>query len=147
MAEHTPTPWITQKCGELCPDDVMIVADMGIRDGIHHISTVAKALSMRQPADVTAANAAFIVTACNSHDALVSMLKRIMKYGELGCVDVGGYHPSGGKKPASKDVWQFPRHMLTDIEAALATAEPSEHPSQNGLTESPDQLVTTGDQP
>jgi len=48
-ATHTPTPWMTQPCGELLPDDVMIVADMGkLPNGIQQISTVARVLSIRQ---------------------------------------------------------------------------------------------------
>lgn len=56
-------------------------------------------------------------------EALVSLLRRILKHGELGNIGTGGW---AGNKPAgnpmSKDVWQFPRHMLTDIEEALQTA-------------------------
>jgi hypothetical protein len=67
---------MTNRAGELAPNDWMIVADRGIEDGIQQISTVARALSIRQTPEVTAANAAFIVKACNSHDALVAALTK-----------------------------------------------------------------------
>ena len=78
MGEHTKTPWVTQPCGELAPNDVMIVADMGkLPNGIQQISTVARALSVRQTPETTAANAAFIVKAVNSHEALVAEAERL----------------------------------------------------------------------
>jgi hypothetical protein len=53
------------------------------------------------------------------------VLLQIKKQGELACVSVDdGY--TGGKKPASKDVWQFPRHLLTDIDAALTAPNETE---------------------
>jgi len=81
MTEHTPTPWMTQPCGELLPNDVMIIADCGKNsDGIQAISTVARALSIRQTPEVTAANAAFIVTAVNCHEMLVKTLEGIAEF-------------------------------------------------------------------
>jgi hypothetical protein len=74
---HTPTPWMTQRCGELAPNDVMIVADMGKPNGIQQISTVAKALSIRQTPEVTAANAAFIVEAVNSYASLKARISEL----------------------------------------------------------------------
>src|SRR6185312_6233219 len=75
MSEHTPTPWMTQPCGELLPNDVMIVADCGKNsDGFQCISTVARALSIRQTPEATAANADFIVTAVNNHAPMVKSL-------------------------------------------------------------------------
>lgn len=53
---------------------------------------------------------------------LLEALRNIKRFGELGCVDVGARF-TGGKKPATKDVWQFPRHMLVEIEEAIAKAE------------------------
>jgi hypothetical protein len=76
MNEHTPTPWMTHRAGEMLPDDWMIVADMGLTpNGIQQVSTVARALSIRQTPETTAANAAFIVKAVNNHEALVQALK------------------------------------------------------------------------
>lgn len=57
--------------------------------------------------------------------ALLEMLLAIKRHGELGCVQVHSEFPAGptgGKKPASKDVWQFPRHMLVELDAAIAKA-------------------------
>lgn len=73
------------------------------------------------PGDNTArgADAHLIAAAPELYEALAS----IIRCGELANVSAEplfGY--SGGKKPASKDVWQFPRHMLTKIDAALARA-------------------------
>lgn len=78
-SKHTPTPWMTSPCGALAPDDVMIVADFGRNEnGIQQISTVAKALSIRQTKEVTAANAAFIVRCVNVHEELLAALKGLM---------------------------------------------------------------------
>lgn len=101
--KHTQTPWMTQACGELCPDDVMIVADLGrLSNGIQQISTVAKALAIRQTKETTAANAAFIVRACNSHDALVKALKKALLQGE--------------------DRQAFTTDLFREIDAALTSA-------------------------
>ena len=79
-AQHTPTPWMTQPCGEMLPNDVMIVADCGKNsDGIQAISTVARALSIRQTKEVTAANAAFIVEAVNNHTPMLKSLESCAK--------------------------------------------------------------------
>lgn len=54
---------------------------------------------------------------------LLRALQLIVRFGHLGCVHVDGHAtPTGGKKPATKDVWQFPRHLLTEIEIALTKA-------------------------
>lgn len=56
-------------------------------------------------------------------------LRAIMLHGELACVSVDhGHLFSGGKKPATKEVWQFPRHLLarhllTKIEAPVSKAK------------------------
>ena len=79
---------MTSPCGELLPDDVMIVADLGkTENGIQQISTVARALSIRQTKETTAANAAFIIKSVNNHDALVKALKEIA---ENPAMDPGG---------------------------------------------------------
>jgi hypothetical protein len=78
MTAHTPTPWMTMPCGELLPYDVMIVADLGKNsNGIQAISTVARALSIRQDKETTAANAAFIVEAVNSHASLKARIEEL----------------------------------------------------------------------
>ncbi len=74
--EHSPLPWITSPCGEMCPDDIMIYADLGKNEmGVQMISTVGKVLSLRQSKEVTAANAALIVRAVNAHAKLVAALE------------------------------------------------------------------------
>lgn len=55
---------------------------------------------------------------------LLAALESIKRFGSLGCVDVSGHFYTGGKKPATMDVWQFPRHMLVEIDAAIAKAKP-----------------------
>lgn len=61
------------------------------------------------------------------------MLRRIIHFGELCNLPAGDFYPPGGKKPSSKDMFAFPRHMLTEIEAVLAKAPPQlmgeDHPS------------------
>jgi hypothetical protein len=117
MDEHTPTPWMTQPCGELLPDDVMIVADRGkVRNGIQSISTVARALSIRQTKEVTAANAAFIVQAVNSHDALVKLLNEVK-----GCW--GAFEP-GLRESISNTNYQVVLDKIADVDALLAVARP-----------------------
>ena len=50
-------------------------------------------------------------------------LTLIKRFGELAGVSAeSGFSSPSGKKPASKDVFQFPRHLLTEIDAALSKA-------------------------
>lgn len=59
--------------------------------------------------------------------ALYEVLRAVKKFGELACVSADPPHfYTGGKKPASKDVWQFPRHILAEIDAALSAYEEAE---------------------
>jgi len=52
--------------------------------------------------------------------ALREVLEAIKRFGELANVSTEqGHVAPSGKKPGSKDVWQFPRHMLVEIDAAL----------------------------
>lgn len=54
---------------------------------------------------------------------LLAALKAIKQYGELANLSVDTWpNTSSGKKPASKDVWAFPRHMLVEVDAAIAAA-------------------------
>ncbi len=53
-------------------------------------------------------------------EGLRAILEAIKRHGELGNVQVGSLWGSSGEKPPSKDVWQFPRHMLAEIDEALA---------------------------
>jgi hypothetical protein len=68
MSEHTPTPWIVDatKFGPKIYEtgrDADAICQLFDKNGIAFISDVA--------------NAAFIVRACNSHDALVKALEEI----------------------------------------------------------------------
>lgn len=54
---------------------------------------------------------------------LRGLLRLIKLHGELACVDAQRLGYSGGKKPATKEVFQFPRHMLADIDAALGGSD------------------------
>lgn len=55
---------------------------------------------------------------------LLDALKAIKLYGELVNISAGhGWGSSGGKKPASKDMFAFPRHMLVEVDEAIAKAE------------------------
>lgn len=60
------------------------------------------------------ARARLIVQAEAMRDALVG----VVNFGELGNVPIdGGYPP--GPRSESKDVWQFPRHLLPSIRAII----------------------------
>lgn len=67
--------------------------------------------------------------ATTAEQALFDALTNIKRFGELACVQLPTIGGSGGKKPPSKEVWQFPRHMLVEIDAALARAQPGLTPS------------------
>ena len=63
QTQHTPGPWIKDKRGELRGSNgqTVLVYDLGVGNTVSKI----------------AANAAFIVTACNAHDELVAALRDI----------------------------------------------------------------------
>jgi hypothetical protein len=61
---HTPTPWLVDSC-----DDDLIFAKNGL-----HIATVGNQ-HQEQAAEEIAANARFIVRACNAHDEFIGGLK------------------------------------------------------------------------
>lgn len=54
---------------------------------------------------------------------MLEALKSILRHGEMANIDKGGPYWGSGKKPPTMDAWALPRHMLTEIEAALAKAE------------------------
>ena len=61
------------------------------------------------------------------NERLRAALNSIKNQGELASVNVErpfGY--TGGKKPATKEVWQFPRHLMADIDAALGKEDKHE---------------------
>lgn len=122
--KHTPTPWRVWQDG----------------NGRLHVgpsSNCYVAALNHPPTGMMQANAYFIIEAVNTLEDLTAerdrlreeneTFRRIMKsiktYGELACVDVdrGSLRPSG-KKPATKEVWQFPRHMLDEVDAAISKA-------------------------
>lgn len=71
-AAATPGPWNTTRCGELCPDDLMLHADFGTDRGIRSIRTVGKLFAERTGAAECSANAALIVAAVNALPALLT---------------------------------------------------------------------------
>jgi hypothetical protein len=84
MSEHTPTPWEVQEYGE-CDDGVGIIG-LRTNDGVPYSSPTngLVAWATLHPTEMDAndptraqANAAFIVKAVNSHDALVKALKSL----------------------------------------------------------------------
>jgi hypothetical protein len=70
MSKHTPTPWT--------------VPDGGIRPAIYTADEVEHIATMADTGDEMEANAAFIVRAVNSHDALVEALLEVRKCGNGG---------------------------------------------------------------
>lgn len=54
-------------------------------------------------------------------ERLRDFIQSVKTHGELANIPVGHAWGSSGKKPASKDVWCFPRHMLNDLDAALSS--------------------------
>lgn len=111
--DHTPLPWKLGPTGDTVDDaNGLELLRMYENDG----KCTPTPLPYR-------ANAELIVKAVNAHEELVAVLNAVIQFGSLGCVERGSFYPPGGKKPATQDVWQFPRHLLTDIEAALAKAE------------------------
>ena len=78
MSEHTPIPWSISKRGVACicantPNSNIIVNCGGWGNNTHEIIPEQEA------------NAALIVKAVNSHDALVAALKRVLSIGPMGC--------------------------------------------------------------
>lgn len=60
-------------------------------------------------------------------EEIVDLLQKIKRFGELACVDAEPRNfYSGGKKPATKDVWQFPRHMMTNLDTLLSRIQSTE---------------------
>lgn len=71
MAEHTPTPWHT---GSTINTELV----MGFRDNVEVVISESDP-EIDMPLDEASANAAFIVKACNSHDALVKALNGMVE--------------------------------------------------------------------
>lgn len=75
MSKHTPTPWRRYAANKVVAGDADFVADTAFRD-------------RDEPAvvsvEISNANAAFIVRACNAHDELVSVLGRMLRAHDSG---------------------------------------------------------------
>lgn len=69
MAEHTPTPWT------LLNDEGMIAVLAGNRDDLKNEVIHWTGFDASYFPKQAVANAAFIIRACNSHDALVEALR------------------------------------------------------------------------
>lgn len=67
---HTPTPWMA---------DGPMVSKAGTLICVADCEDLAKDM----PDEEAEANAAFIVRACNSHDALISVLKEYLEWGAM----------------------------------------------------------------
>lgn len=125
MTEHTKGPWYPGHLGSDSSCQCRSIVDDGKYMGAIASVHVGNGLPIGEggndapPADEAAANMKLIAAA----PELLDMLKAIKQHGELACVDahLGSYF-TGGKKPATKDVFQFPRHMLTELDAAIAKA-------------------------
>lgn len=68
MNKHTPTPWRRYAANKVLAGDATFIADTAFRD--HDEPAVVSV-------EVSNANAAFIVRACNAHDYLVTALENI----------------------------------------------------------------------
>jgi post-segregation antitoxin (ccd killing protein) len=126
MAEtkHTPTPWITTKGNGGYLTVIRPSAPQ------KHDDAVAFTVIRAQHPTTTQAeeNAAFIVRACNSHDALVEALKNALKAGDelaerLRRVDLDLLHQMGISK--ENEVGEIVRWKQQEVNAraALQAAE------------------------
>lgn len=71
---HTPTPWI------IFPGHPTAVCNRSksVLVSLHHAEDVPKWYNLMPGMEVRKANAEFIVTACNAHEALVSSLQVVL---------------------------------------------------------------------
>lgn len=113
--KHTPGPWVYE--------DNAIMAECGVHICTPNTADDFPCVEPGTEPDAEAeceANARLMAAA----PELLDMLNSIKRHGELACVDAHtGRYFTGGKKPATKDVFQFPRHLLTGVDAAIAKAE------------------------
>lgn len=114
IPKHTPGPWTFIEADVL--DDVdgpFTICDEAGNDLATFYSVDDSTVTTTRGQAI--ANATMAAAA----PELLDVLLAVIRYGELGNADAGG-KPSGN--PMSKDVWQFPRHMLTELKSAIAKA-------------------------
>jgi hypothetical protein len=75
MAEHTPTPWTTDE--ESCGTLTRVLSSDGIM--LVHAHSYPKYSTKHPDREARKANAAFIINAVNSHDAMVDALQDIIQ--------------------------------------------------------------------
>lgn len=63
-------------------------------------------------------------TRANSHDALLEALEGLVRNSEMNCIQLPS--SGGGLKPPTKEVYQFPRWFMKNIEDAIALARGTE---------------------
>lgn len=118
---HSPVPWM------LATNDQTLIVTVEL-DADGNCGVVADVLTaLGKAGETDFANAEFIVTAANAYAANQAEIERLRDFiesiktrGYLANIPVDQGWGSSGKKPASKDVWCIPRHMLNDLDAALS---------------------------
>lgn len=84
MSEHTPTPWYSSPATGIEGETLFLYIHQG--KGGEFTYTLASTCSA-DTLGLQKANAAFIVRACKSHEALVEALEAIVKADESGSLD------------------------------------------------------------
>lgn len=112
---------------ELIDEIVEIMGDIQDYDTKYHhfAAAIVDGLKLVGMFDNTALNGfhSRCKTLEDQRNGLLEVLLGIKLHGGIACVDVSGGDYTGGKKPATQDMWAFPRWMLTGIDAAIAKAE------------------------
>ena len=128
MSEHTPTPWVSNQIGDgstdatearaiWTKDEEVIVCVMKSEYHVTHVPA--------RP--VCNANAAFIVRACNSHDALLAACKAALT--QLTDLDdvlnqpnlsVVGWHLNGDHEPCVNFFAENDHGAIEKLKAAIA---------------------------
>ena len=122
MADHTPTPWkmvsepnfengITYTSVEPVTPDEATMRPLAMADGSYHVCRTTHTAAQHKIA-LHRANAAFIVRACNNHDALVAALTKAR----------ARIHYLGAAHRDPKHFDSNERDFLPEIDAALQEA-------------------------
>lgn len=78
MSEHTPTPWTAEQQKSRAGEPLgWIINHANGRIGWSSYATAVPNEGEAVPYEIGGANAAFIVRACNSHEALVALAKQV----------------------------------------------------------------------